>query len=178
MRSRYFKGKRVSAAWFTVLTFAAPYVSFQVNSGRRTLAEQWVLYRAWLKFRQVLAAFPNPNAPHIKLGRPDHALDVDQYVGDGTDGLMRWLAARGCPCSKTVSGEGWHFEADSRTKLVTLAFRIRSLTKWRGELERARSLRAKARNKGGTKSYWYRHWDARVEKANKNIALRKRQMNL
>ena len=123
--AKTFQGKRVSRAWWRVLTAAQRQgVSFRLNSGRRTLAEQWALYRAYKAGTGNLAAYPLPTAPHIRVGLPNHAIDVDTNVGGGEDDLQRWLQHRGVRVGNPVWGEPWHMDADLRT-LLRLSHRIR-----------------------------------------------------
>jgi len=120
-----FDGHRVSTDWFAVLSAARrDGLKFRLNSGQRTMAEQQRLYDLWKAGIGNLAAVPNPNAPHIRAGRQDHALDVDMFVGVGTSGVQRWLRAHGVPTSLTVPGEGWHIEADSAGQLHEAAKRL------------------------------------------------------
>ena len=84
----------VSAQWFTVLDAARKAgVSFLLNDGHRTMAEQQVLFEK-SKHGGALAAFPSPTAPHIRTGRPDHALDVNAVDG-GAGRLATWSGTRG-----------------------------------------------------------------------------------
>lgn len=120
-----FQGKRVSRAWWRVLTAAQRQgVSFRLNSGRRTLAEQWALYRAYRAGTGNLAAYPLPTAPHIRVGLPNHAIDVDQYAGEGEQRLQNWLRKRGVNAVNNVPGEGWHLDAPL-WQLLRLSHRIR-----------------------------------------------------
>lgn len=108
-------GNRVSKAWHTVLThYRRTGGKFRVNSGRRTLAEQWRLYRAYKAGTGNLAAYPNPGAPHIRYGRANHAIDVDLYaVKPGApDRMVRWLSEKGVKATRPVPGEPWHIEVD------------------------------------------------------------------
>lgn len=117
-------GKRVSPAWHTVLSEARERgIDFRLNSGRRTMAEQWALWRAYRNGSGVLAAFPSPFAPHIRVGRAGHAIDVDQFAGDGEQALQNWLRKHGVDAVNNVPGEGWHI--DPRRGLRRLARRIR-----------------------------------------------------
>lgn len=107
-----FQGKRVSRAWKRVLSSAERHgIKFRLNSGRRTMREQWALYRAYKNGTGNLAAFPSPLAPHIRVGLPNHAIDVDQFYGDGEAGLQKWLNRHGVPATNNVPGEGWHLDA-------------------------------------------------------------------
>lgn len=119
-----FQGRRVSAQWLIVLTAAeAAGVRMRLNSGQRTFSEQAALYALYRSGRGNLAAVPSHNAPHIRTGRPYHALDVDMYAGDGVQGLARWLRKQGASVAWTVPGEGWHIETP-RSHLARLAKRL------------------------------------------------------
>jgi hypothetical protein len=120
-----FQGKRVSAEWKVVLEAAVDDgVSFRLNSGQRTFAEQAALYRLYQSGRGNLAAVPAHNAPHIRTGRQDHAIDVDTYAGDGIAALSRWLRKQGATLRLTVMpSEPWHGELDA-ADLVRLAKRL------------------------------------------------------
>jgi hypothetical protein len=125
-----FQGKRVSWAWKLALDAAErDGVEFRLNSGRRTLREQWALYRQNMSNGQArpgrpLTAYPNPTAPHIRVGLPNHALDVDTNVGEGEQELQNYLQRRGLRVGNPVSGEPWHMDADLAS-LLKLARRIR-----------------------------------------------------
>jgi hypothetical protein len=113
---------RVSAQWFTVLDAARKAgVSFLVTDGRRTLAEQRVAYQRYLAGGPQ-AAFPTHWAPHVRTGRPDHALDVDSLDG-GAGRLAAWLRRRGARASFPVPREAWHIEVP-RDDLVRLADKL------------------------------------------------------
>src|SRR5215207_5152933 len=77
-------GKRVSRRWNRVLRAAdRAGVKFHLTSGHRTMREQWALYNQNMQSPGVpkpgrpLTAFPSPNAPHIRIGRAAHALDIN-----------------------------------------------------------------------------------------------------
>lgn len=114
----WFDGKRVSRKWHRVLTRArAEGVRFHLNSGRRTLAEQWVLYRQNMSNGRPrpghpLTAYPNPNAPHIRTGRSNHALDINSIDG-GETRLQQWLQRKGTHPTNPVFGEAWHLELNN-----------------------------------------------------------------
>ena len=115
---------RVSAQWFTVLSAARKAgVAFFVTDGHRTMAEQ---QDRWSAFQHggPVAAFPSPTAPHIRSGRPDHAIDVNSL--DGGAGRLFALAARkrGAQATFPVPGEPWHIEVP-RDDLVRLAKQAR-----------------------------------------------------
>lgn len=124
--ARTFDTCPVSEPWWLVLDAARrDGVRFRVNSGRRTFAEQQRLYDLWRAGNGAVAAVPSHTAPHIRTGRDDHALDVDQWFGDGIVGLRRWLRKHGIATSLPVPGEGWHLEVDSVAALRALAERLR-----------------------------------------------------
>lgn len=119
-----FQDRRVSHAWSVVLPVAAERVTFRVNSGRRTEAEQNRLVRekgVWSPSNPTGAAAYSPVAPHIRDGREDHALDVDTNVGDGERELQRELARLGLPTRNPIAAEPWHLEATSERVLLAVA---------------------------------------------------------
>lgn len=120
-----FQGKRVSKTWDVILTDAAKRVDFRLNSGRRTMAEQLHLWRNRGKpgFAS-LVAFPQPNAPHIRVGRENHSLDVDTNVGDGEQALERELERMGLVIVNDVTGEPWHQTEPDEPRLKRVAGRI------------------------------------------------------
>lgn len=118
-----FDGKRVSREWHVVLSAAREAgVQFRVNSGHRTMREQAKLYANYLRTGYPLAAKPSPVAPHIRIKRIDHALDVDALDG-GAERLADWLRDRGGHPTFPVPGEAWHLEL-STTDLQLLATRF------------------------------------------------------
>lgn len=107
MTYRIIDGKPVSQAWYDLLTTARRQgVYFRVNSGHRTMAEQWYLYNGWRRglpgFNR--AAYPSPFAPHIRAGQY-HAIDFD-----GSQNVINFAARHGVTLRRTVSGESWHLE--------------------------------------------------------------------
>jgi N-acetylmuramoyl-L-alanine amidase len=101
-----FEGKRVSPPWFRLLSRArAAGVGFSLTDGRRTMSEQAVLYARYLRNGWPIAAVPNPNAPHIRAGRDNHAVDVN-----GSQALINFARGLGITLSRTVAGESWHLE--------------------------------------------------------------------
>lgn len=130
--SFFVQGKRVSAAWKVVLDEAADDgVRFQLNSGQRTMAEQTALFEQNMypdgsgpRPGRPLTARPNANAPHIKAGRQNHALDVDS-VGNGENELQAWLRRQGIDAVNNVPNEDWHIDVVSEGPLLDLAAKIR-----------------------------------------------------
>jgi hypothetical protein len=103
------RGKTVSREWAAVLTAAAHDVAFMLDSGHRTMDEQQRLYGEYLRVGRPLAARPAANAPHIRLGRIDHAIDVNALDG-GAARLAAWLRRKGAQVAFPVPGEPWHVE--------------------------------------------------------------------
>jgi lysozyme len=144
-----FDGKRVSRPWKRILTEARAHgVRFLLTSGRRTMAEQTRLFHQnmqlvggrWVRRPgRPLTAFPSPTAPHIRVGRIDHALDVNALDG-GENRLQAWLSQHGVLSTNPVSGEPWHLEAPAGD-LRRLADRIQR----EHEKERDRIKRLNAR---------------------------------
>lgn len=128
MADKVFRGKRVSGTWYVILTEAAKSVVFQLNSGRRTRSEQERLIREkgiWSPSNPTGAAAYSPSAPHIRVGREDHALDVDTG-GGGNARLTRWLEGQGVTMDHEIGAEPWHMEARSERALRALATRLRA----------------------------------------------------
>jgi len=125
-----FQGKRVSGDWEVVLEAAwEDGVRFQLNSGQRTLQEQQVLYDKMLNGTGNLAARPSRDAPHIRVGRDAHALDVDSFAYRGGENrLQAWLKKQGTNPRNTVPGESWHLEI-TESELNRLAKRLSA--KWK-----------------------------------------------
>ncbi len=108
-----FDGEQVSVQWYTVLSAArADGVRFRLNEGKRTFERQqyfWNCYRTKRCNNGNLAARPSHNAPHIRTGRIDHAIDVESADG-GAQRLARWMRNNMLPAEFTVRGEPWHIE--------------------------------------------------------------------
>lgn len=131
----YGNGKKVSKVWHRILTEAdRQRVGFTVTSGHRTEDEQRALFNQnmhrvngrWVpKPGRPLTAWPSPTAPHIRTGRPDHALDVNSRDG-GEARLERWIESQGAHIEwmNTVPGEPWHGEV-SREDLMRLYRKFR-----------------------------------------------------
>jgi hypothetical protein len=123
MPDNRFDGSKVSTDWDDVLTHARRMgVQFHLNSGRRSMAEQWFLWRnRGRPGFASLVAFPSPLAPHIRVGRQAHALDVQT---PGETNLQRYLEHEGLHPTNPVRGEAWHLEVPER-ELRAYARRIR-----------------------------------------------------
>ena len=106
-------GEVVSVPWWRILTAARASGEWtgRVNEGHRTMARQQWLYdhrgRTDLGIGKTVAV-PSPNAPHIRVGREDHAVDVTD-----SQGLINFAARHGIDLERTVAGESWHLEPKS-----------------------------------------------------------------
>lgn len=101
--------ERVSKEWHSVLIDMRKAVDFNVNEGKRTMARQWYFWRLYRSGRGNVAAYPSPIAPHIRVGRIDHAID---FSNDGA--VFAWLSAKGLSPVRTVRGESWHIEISAK----------------------------------------------------------------
>lgn len=114
---------RVSAEWHDVLEAARrERVAFTVTDGHRTLAEQADRFAVFQRDGHPVAARPSATAPHIRTGRPDHAIDVNALDG-GAARLAAWLRRNGAGATFPVPGEAWHIEVP-RGDLERLARRV------------------------------------------------------
>ncbi|MCK9250026.1 MAG: hypothetical protein M0P31_13765 [Solirubrobacteraceae bacterium] len=148
---RVYHGKRLSREWDIVLRAAdRAGVRFTVTSGHRTFGQQAALYSAYRAGRGNLAAVPSHNAPHIRTGRIDHAVDVNALDG-GARRLADWLKRQGGVVSFPVPGEPWHLEMPA-SSLRKLAAKLGLPPLTRAEKEHAANLLARrrtARRHGG-----------------------------
>jgi hypothetical protein len=146
-------GKRVSRKWWIVLRAAErDGVPFLLNSGQRTMDEQRALFNQNMQLvggrwvprpGRPLTAVPNASAPHIRVGRSDHALDVNSLDG-GETRLERWVEDQGSHIewNNTVAGESWHGEvpADDLNRLAArfepLLVLVDDEWRWVRELQR------------------------------------------
>lgn len=106
-------GERVSVQWFVLLTVLRrdDHINYHVSEGRRTMARQWYFFRCYqcqCCNNGNLAAFPSPVAPHIRVGRFDHAIDFDN-----AEAVRQRAAQHGVTLTRTVPGEEWHLEANA-----------------------------------------------------------------
>lgn len=148
-------GEVVSVPWFRILDAARRSGQWQgrVNEGHRTMARQQWLYdhrgRADLGIGSIVAR-PSPNAPHIRVGRLDHAVDVTD-----SQGLINFAARHGIRLERTVSGESWHLEpktANWASKAAALAAKRRGDVLQEGDRgPGVRVLRNKLWHLGGRK---------------------------
>lgn len=136
LRHRRIDGERVSLPWHRLLTDIREQdrVAFNVNEGRRTMARQAELVRqkgVWSMRNPTGAARPSPTAPHIRVGRFDHAIDFNNAVGVDVA-----AGRRGVTLTPTVPGEPWHLEANAGQLLAYYRKRRRQIR--RAKLRRAR----------------------------------------
>lgn len=118
-------GLRCSVEWAVVLDWGVKqgYITpSDVNSLNRSMAEQEQMVREKGIYNSLTnphgAARPNANAPHIKVGRKDHAADIN----DGAvDRLVAGLRRKGFRLLFTVSTEPWHVEFINEAELVRAA---------------------------------------------------------
>lgn len=105
--------ERVSVPWYNVLmVLRARGVKFNVNEGHRTMARQAQLVREMGRYPYGKAGYgtgaaaPSSTAPHIRVGRIDHAIDAEP--GDRVVAELRRL---GIDAVRPMSKEPWHIEA-------------------------------------------------------------------
>lgn len=104
-----------SRQWFTLLWDLNhhDHVNFNVNEAHRTMARQQQLVNELGLYDPVHnphgAAKPSPNAPHIKEGHPNHAIDFDN-----AQGVINAAQKRGVTLARTVSTESWHLEPNAQ----------------------------------------------------------------
>lgn len=152
MTVRYvtFGSKSVSEPWAVILNAAmreGVIAEADLDSGHRTMREQQERVDeqgVWSPVNPHGAALPSPSAPHIRLGRIDHAIDVNSLNG-AAGHLAGWLRARGAKARFTVPGEPWHVEVpatDLRRLAADLADRLEGYTaaerRWIREFDRLR----------------------------------------
>lgn len=104
---RLLDGRRVNPDWYVFLTKARhDGVSFHLNQGKRTIAEQWRFWRIYKRDGWPLAAYPSPWAPHVRDDtQHPHAIDADNLQA-----LIDYGARHGVTIRRTVPGEEWHGE--------------------------------------------------------------------
>lgn len=145
--------EKVSYQWYALLIDIRKNdkVWFHVNEGRRTKARQLELIREKGIYNSVTnpygAAPYSPQAPHIRTGRFDHAIDFNN-----AQGVINAAKRRGVTLVRTVSTEEWHVEAVAtqlqayyekrKRRLAGLQKRInnakKKVTAWRKYLNKLR----------------------------------------
>lgn len=116
-------GEQVSEQWWVILNHLRTVmgVAFNVNEGHRTWARQEELVREkglWSPSNMHGAAAPSANAPHIRTGRIDHAIDFNN-----SQGVINALGRLGVSARRTVPGEEWHLEVTA-VDLIKLAAKL------------------------------------------------------
>lgn len=134
VKYRYFKGKRVSVAQYYIFMECERRLANRggvpLNSGHRSMSEQAALVRRKGLYNATTnphgAAWPNRNAPHIWVGRANHAVDIDQFAGAGIDAVLTTIrtmcAQANIPFGwrKTVSTEPWHVQELNEANVIAL----------------------------------------------------------
>jgi hypothetical protein len=122
-------GKRVSKGWWYLLDAARrDGLDFRLNSGYRSVAEQWKLYRAYKAGRGPLAAYPGTST-HNKLGWRQ-GVDIGPNSHE-VDRLIAWADRRGVTLKRTVPGEWWHLNARSNFVARIKKYRKARLSWWK-----------------------------------------------
>lgn len=116
----YFDGKKCSRIYTRMLGMAREDgVHFRLNSGYRSVAEQWKLWYAYKRGQGPIAAFPG-SSTHNKRGYRQ-GLDINALDG-GAERVRKWAAKHGITLNYTVPGESWHLNAatDYTHKIYTM----------------------------------------------------------
>ena len=132
-------GERVSRVWKVPLDdMRADGVDFIVREGKRTFERQQYFYNGWINRLPgfYVAAVPSHNAPHIRTGRLDHAIDFSNDAD-----VFSWLSRHGLRPVRTVRGESWHIECPAWALLAYYAKHKAQLT-----VSGAGKVRTKAAN--------------------------------
>lgn len=83
-------------------------VKFTLNSGYRSIRQQWVLWWRYKRGKGPLAAFPGSSTHNRRNWK--QGLDIDATNG-GAERFRRWALRRGIVFKYTVAGEPWHLNA-------------------------------------------------------------------
>lgn len=118
-------GEEVSSIWYPLLSATrAAGVRFNVNEGHRTMARQIYFWT----HQPPLAARPSPNAPHIRTGRWNHAIDFNNAESVRQYFWNRWKIrlVRTVRWPNGSVREEWHLEVDPRdmSKMVEIARKL------------------------------------------------------
>lgn len=118
----YHRGKRVSVSHAAMLkAYEVAEGPLYINQGRRTLAEQTKFWLHYKRYGSPLAAYPSPNAPHIKSNREHHALDINANV---VQRVATFYRSHGVPVAFNVPGEPWHMDVLDEKKLIAAAAKL------------------------------------------------------
>lgn len=114
-----YQGKKCSYCYAKLMTVASEDIHFRLNSGYRSVREQWRLYRLYKAGKGPIAAFPGTST-HNKRGYKQ-GLDIDATDG-GAARFKKWCASHGIYFDYTVAGEPWHLNVryDPNTKINKL----------------------------------------------------------
>lgn len=83
-------------------------VKFKLDSGYRSVRQQWKLWLLYKSRKGPIAAFPGTSTHNKKSWK--QGLDVNAIDG-GTQRFRSWAAKHGIIFDLTVSGEAWHLNA-------------------------------------------------------------------
>jgi GH25 family lysozyme M1 (1,4-beta-N-acetylmuramidase) len=125
-----FHDRRVSASHLALLEEAERRgIITKINSGRRSMLDQWRLVREKGVYHPTRnpggAALPSPNAPHIWVGRENHAIDED--APHPVHELAAFYRDVGVPVSFEVATEAWHFRPPDEQALIRAAGSLRDI---------------------------------------------------
>lgn len=136
--------ERVSRQWYTLLRdLHAAGVRFNVNEGHRTMERQAQLVREkglWSSRNPTGAAAPSASAPHIRTGRPDHAIDFDNAAA-----VVSAAARRGVTLRRPIPTEPWHVEPDAGDLARYYKRRHREALARKAKAAKAKAKAAKAK---------------------------------
>lgn len=104
--------EHVSREWYYLLhDLHEAGVRFNVNEGHRTMERQAQLVRekgVWSASNPTGAARPSSVAPHIRTGKPSHAIDFDNAPA-----VVAAAAKRGVRLYRPIPTEPWHVDPDA-----------------------------------------------------------------
>lgn len=134
-----FDGTNCSRVYTRMLTMAREDgVKFHLNSGFRSVKEQWRLYRLYKAGKGALAAFPGTST-HNKRGWKQ-GLDVNDTDG-GRARLQAWAHRHGMAFDLTVKGESWHLNARADyTHRIYVMWHNHLVAREKAAVERRRKL--------------------------------------
>lgn len=121
--TRFILDTRMSDAHYVVCTEAIRKNIIDpddLNENVRTMEEQ----QHFWDNQPPLAAFPNPNAPHIKQGHQNQAIDCNSFNGAARR-LANFYESLGIDVAFNVPGETWHMDTLSESALKAAAEKIR-----------------------------------------------------
>lgn len=151
-------GEVVSYPWSVVMRgMRKDGVHGNVNEGKRTMSRQWYFWncmRSGNCNNGNLAAYPSPRAPHIRVGRIDHAIDFGNDAA-----VFSWLLKNGLRPVRTVAGESWHIECPAST--------LKGYAKKHGVKPNPFKSLGPVRRKACEKLFYHRIWRAKEARSGK-----------